>query len=313
MNEIQTPLCVVSPHMISHQPTCETQGRWQWMKHRCFIWIWPVTLIVSLFFAATSANAQSVTSMLPNIGIDGEPAPQDVSITLQILFLLTILSLLPSIAVMTTSFIRISIVLGLVRRAIGTQQTPSNEVIVGLSLFMTFFIMSPVFQEIYDGALGPYLAEEIKPLEVGDTDAFGKTVTERQLPFFVMLQRAIVPIRTFMWQQIGLENSMDVGTFMVMANIEKPNDLNDVPTHVLIPAFMISELKKAFMMGFMIFIPFLILDIVTSSVLISMGMFQLPPAFISLPFKILLFVLVDGWSVLVKALGLSFFQNMTPI
>jgi len=120
----------------------------------------------------------------------------------------------------------------------------------------------------------------------------------------------LIPLRNFMWGQIGVEGANDVAVFMSMARMEKPDSPEDVPTHVLIPAFMISELKKAFMMGFMIFIPFLILDLVTSSVLISMGMFQLPPAFISLPFKILLFVLVDGWSVLARALGTSFYQNM---
>jgi len=125
-----------------------------------------------------------------------------------------------------------------------------------------------------------------------------------------MLHKAVIPIREFMWQQIGVSGASDVATFMAMARMEKPENANDVPTHVLIPAFMTSELKKAFMMGFMIFVPFLILDLVTSSVLISMGMFQLPPAFISLPFKILLFVLIDGWSVLVRALGMSFFQHM---
>jgi len=280
-----------------------------WLRLLLFAILAALALTMSHSAAAQTAPGPT----LPTLGVDDPngPNPQDVSTAIKILFLLTILSLLPSIAVMTTSFIRISIVLSLVRRAIGTQQTPSNEIIVGLSIFMTLFIMNPVFEEINNTAIQPYLRNEIKTLKPGDVDAYGKTVTEDRLPFYVMLDRASVPIRNFMWQQIGESGAMDIAVFMTMARMEKPENANDVPTRILIPAFMISELKKAFMMGFMIFIPFLILDIVTSSVLISMGMFQLPPAFISLPFKILLFVLVDGWSVLVKALGFSFTQNMS--
>ncbi|RJP35587.1 MAG: flagellar biosynthetic protein FliP [Candidatus Omnitrophota bacterium] len=274
-------------------------------------WIAILGLALLLLVSAITARDTSA-QQIPTFGFgpDEDPHPQDVSITLQILFGLTILSLLPSILVMTTSFIRISIVLGMVRRAIGTQQTPSNEVIIGLSLFMTFYVMTPVFEQINNDAIQPYLRKEIKALEPGDVDAFGRPVTERIPPFYVMLQRALKPVRNFMWAQIGEKGAYDVMIFMTMARMQKPNNPSDVPTHVLIPAFMISELKKAFMMGFIVFIPFLILDIVTSSVLISMGMFQLPPAFISLPFKILLFVLVDGWSILIQNLGLSFFQNM---
>lgn len=268
-------------------------------------------IFLSIWFAGAAA-AQEAAPILPSIGLDGQPNPQDVSITIQLLFLLTILSLVPSIAVMTTAFIRISIVLGMVRRAIGTQQTPSNEVIVGLSLFMTFYIMTPVFQEMHDTAIGPYLRQELKGLQPGDIDPFGKQVKEEIKPFYHMLMKSLVPIRRFMWEQIGVNGSADVAMFISMARLPKPEGPDDVPTHVLIPAFMICELKKAFIMGFIIFIPFLILDLVTSSILISMGMFQLPPAFISLPFKILLFVLVDGWSVLIRALGASFIQNMSP-
>ncbi|HOJ59813.1 MAG TPA: flagellar type III secretion system pore protein FliP [bacterium] len=280
------------------------------MPRKLHVWLFGLGMWIG--GASPLAYGQEGQPLVSRLGIDPitGPHPQDVSVTLQILFLLTILSLLPSIAVMTTSFIRISIVLGLVRRAIGTQQTPSNEVIVGLSLFMTFFIMTPVFEEINRTAIQPYLNQELQGLHPGEIDAYGKPVTEYLPPFYVMLQRALIPLRNFMWGQIGVEGANDVAVFMSMARMEKPDSPEDVPTHVLIPAFMISELKKAFMMGFMIFIPFLILDLVTSSVLISMGMFQLPPAFISLPFKILLFVLVDGWSVLARALGTSFYQNM---
>ncbi|MBN2328363.1 MAG: flagellar type III secretion system pore protein FliP [Candidatus Omnitrophica bacterium] len=274
--------------------------------------VWRMGIAACIFlWAAGAASAQEAPPLLPSIGLDGQPNPQDVSTTLQILFLLTILSLLPSIAIMTTSFIRISIVLSLVRRAIGTTQTPSNEIIVGLSLFLTFYIMTPVFEEIQNTAVGPYLEGELTALQPGDVDPFGETAQKEIKPFYLMLMKSLIPIRRFMWQQIGVAGSSDVALFMAMGGMEKPEGPNDVPTHVLIPAFMISELKKAFIMGFMIYIPFLILDLVTSSILISMGMFQLPPAFISLPFKILLFVLVDGWSVLVRALGASFLQNMS--
>lgn len=276
---------------------------------------WARLVWTAAALALAAAGREGFAQQIPIISelSGGEsPDPRDVSVTLQLLFLMTVLSLLPSILVMTTSFIRISIVLGLLRRAIGTMQTPSNEIIVGLSLFMTFYIMTPVFEEINSSALQPYFNNEIERLEAGDTDPFGRVLPEGEtlLPFYTMLYRALLPIREFMWLQIGETGANDVRTFMWMAGLDKPEDPNGVPTHVLIPAFMISELKKAFMMGFMIFVPFLILDIVTSSVLISMGMFQLPPAFISLPFKILLFVLVDGWSVLMRALGMSFMQHM---
>ena len=274
-------------------------------------------LVLFLLFLGSAGillgHAQQAPAIPDVFGLNSDqgPNPQDVSTTLKVLFLLTILSLLPSIAIMATAFIRISIVLGFIRRAIGTQQTPSNEIIVGLSLFLTFYIMTPVFDEMNNNAIQPYLNNQIKPLLPGDKNAFGETVTERVPPFYVMLQKSIMPLRKFMWQQIGTKGAHDVGVMMSIARMTKPHTMNDVPTHVLIPAFMISELKKAFMMGFIIFVPFLILDIVTSSVLISMGMFQLPPAFISLPFKVLLFVLVDGWAVLVRALGISFYQNMS--
>lgn len=265
---------------------------------------------LALAVGAAASHAQQ-QPILPSLGLDGDgPNPDDVSTTLQLLFGLTILSLLPSILVMTTSFIRISIVLGFVRRAIGTQQTPSNEIMIGLTLFLTFFIMTPVINEIYSTAVQPYLNNEMEPLLPGEIDPFGEVVETKIPRFYVMVYKAIVPLRTFMWQQIGEKGAGDIAVMMSIAGMEKPNDANDVPTHVLIPAFMISEIKKAFMMGFMIFIPFLILDLVTSSVLISMGMFQLPPAFISLPFKVLLFVLVDGWSILMRSLSISFIQNM---
>jgi len=271
-----------------------------------------VALLILLCTVKAVAQGIPDIPIVSSISRNENPDPSDISLTLQILFMMTVLSVLPSILLMMTSFIRISIVLGLLRRAIGTQQTPSNQIIVGLALFMTFYIMTPVLEEINTTAIQPYFNNEMMGLGPGDEDPFGNIVPEegKVLPFYVMMMRAAIPIRTFMWKQIGTQGAQDVGLFMSMARMSRPNKPSDVPIHVLIPAFMISELKKAFMMGFMIFIPFLILDIVTSSILISMGMFQLPPAFISLPFKILLFVLVDGWSVLIRALGQSFTQNM---
>lgn len=273
-------------------------------------WLYFGFVVGLCLMGAVVSHAQQ-QPILPSLGLDGEgPNPDDVSTTLQLLFGLTVLSLLPSILVMTTSFIRISIVLGFVRRAIGTQQTPSNEIMIGLTLFLTLFIMTPVIDEIYSTAIQPYLNEEMEPLLPGEIDPFGEVVETKVPRFYVMIYKAIIPLRTFMWQQIGEGGASDVAVMMSIAGMNKPEDEHDVPTHVLIPAFMISEIKKAFMMGFMIFIPFLILDLVTASVLISMGMFQLPPAFISLPFKVLLFVLVDGWSILMRSLSISFVQNM---
>ncbi|MDP8243422.1 MAG: flagellar type III secretion system pore protein FliP [Candidatus Hinthialibacter antarcticus] len=273
-------------------------------------WFYCGFIAYACLVGVMSSHAQQ-QPILPSLGLDGEgPSPDDVSTTLQLLFGLTVLSLLPSILVMTTSFIRISIVLGFVRRAIGTQQTPSNEIMIGLTLFLTLFIMTPVIDEIYTTAIQPYLNEEMEPLLPGEVDPFGEVVETKIPRFYVMIYKAIIPLRTFMWQQIGEKGASDVAVMMSIAGMNKPDDEHDVPTHVLIPAFMISEIKKAFMMGFMIFIPFLILDLVTASVLISMGMFQLPPAFISLPFKVLLFVLVDGWSILMRSLSISFVQNM---
>ncbi len=236
--------------------------------------------------------------------------PTDVTTSLQILFLMTVLALLPALVLMMTSFIRISIVLGLLRRALGTQQSPSNQILLGMSIFLTIFVMAPTFQEMHKSAIAPYLEnpEDLRLLP-GDLDEYGRESDKEVLPFIMMVRRALVPIRGFMMQQIGIGDGVkDVAFFMSMAKMSKPDTPADVPTHILIPAFMVSELKKAFTMGFVLFIPFMIVDIVVASILISMGMFQLPPAFLSLPFKILLFVLADGWSTVIKAIGLSFLE-----
>lgn len=238
-------------------------------------------------------------------GVDSAENPQDVAVTLQVLFLLTILTLAPSILILCTSFTRIIIVLSFLRRALGTQSTPSNQILVGLALFMTFFLMAPVWEEIQDQALTPYLSGEIEP-ETRTKTVDGEVVEETLTPFEVAVDRAVQPIRRFMWSQIGTSGAADVALFLNMADLRQPDTEADVPNRVLLPAFVISELKKAFIMGFVLFVPFLIIDMVTSAILMSMGMMMLPPVMISLPFKLLLFVLVDGWNLIIRAIGLSF-------
>ena len=230
---------------------------------------------------ATAWAASSVPTL--SLGISQATGPQQVSTTLQILFLLTVLSLAPSILLMTTAFIRVVIVLSFVRQAMGTQQMPPNQVIIGLALFLTFFIMSPVFQQVNDSALQPYLKNQL-----GQEQA---------------LELAVKPMREFMFAQV---KEKDLALLMNIAKNPAPTNQNDVPTMTLIPAFMLSELSRAFQIGFMIFLPFLVVDMVVASVLMSMGMMMLPPVIISLPFKLLLFVLVDGWGLVVGSLVQSF-------
>lgn len=202
---------------------------------------------------------------------------------LQVAVLLTVLSLLPAMVMTLTSFTRIIIVLSFVRNAMGVAQLPPNQVLLGLSLFLTVFVMSPVWQQANDVALQPYLRGEM---------------TEE-----VAFEKGLEPLRQFMFKHT---REKDLVLFVQMSKVERPRNQQDVPTHVLIPAFMISEIKTGFQMGFMIFIPFLIIDMVISSTLMSMGMVMLPPVVISLPFKVLLFVLVDGWHLIVKSLLMSF-------
>ncbi len=203
--------------------------------------------------------------------------------TLQLLFLLTLLSLAPSIILMMTSFTRIAIVMSFVRTGLGLQQTPPNQVLIGLSLFLTLFIMTPVANQINE--------EAYKPFSQGQ-------ITQEQA-----FTNAMNPVRTFMLKQT---NTQEMKLFLSISNTETPQDYDDIPTQALIPAFVLSELKKAFIMGFMILIPFMIIDMVIASTLMSMGMIMVPPAMIALPFKLILFVVVDGWSLVVKTLVLSF-------
>lgn len=245
-----------------------------------FLIVLPVFLYVALVIQER-AFAQDLN--IPRITIEPGGTRDDIPLMLQILFLLTILSLAPSILIMMTSFTRIVIVLSLVRNALGTQQLPPNAVIVGLAMFLTFFVMAPVAKDINDNALQPYLA--------GDME------------FKDGLKKAEVSIRDFLYKQTRRK---DLALMVNLAKIEKPKTKEDVPTYVLIPSFVISELKTAFQMGFVIYIPFLIIDMVVASTLMSMGMLFLPPILISLPFKILLFVMADGWHLIVGSLVKSF-------
>lgn len=206
------------------------------------------------------------------------------SVTLQILAVMTLLTVLPSLLVMMTSFTRIIIVFSILRQAMGTPQTPSNQILLGLALFLTFFIMSPVLEKVNDEALQPYLSD--------------------QLSADVAIKKGIQPFREFMLRQTRND---DLEMFARISGMPPINDAEDVPLSLLLPAFVTSELKTAFQIGFMIFIPFLIIDMVVASVLMSMGMMMLSPLIISLPFKLMLFVLVDGWALIMETLAASFF------
>ncbi len=229
------------------------------------------------------ALAHAVTLPTLTLGVKNATGPKEVSTALQVLFVLTILSIAPAILLMTTAFTRIVIVLGFVRQAMGTQNMPPNQIIIGLSLFLTFFVMSPVFNKINNTALQPYM---------------NRKITEK-----VALDNSIAAMREFMFSQVQ-ENELQL--LIDITKEKQPVDRNDVSTTILIPAFMLSELKLAFQMGFMIYIPFLVIDMIVASVLMSMGMMMLPPIIISLPFKLLLFVLVDGWHLVVGSLIKSF-------
>lgn len=246
-------------------------------------WLLLAALPLLLLALADPASAAPVAVPNVNIGLSGSEQPQDMAVTLQVIAMLTVLSLAPAILVLMTAFTRIVIVLSFVRQAIGTQVMPPNQVVIGLSLFLTFFVMAPVANDVYANAWKP-LSE--------------KAITQE-----VAFQRAEAPVRQFMFRQT---REKDLALFVKMAKVKRPRVAKDVPTYVLIPAFVTSELKTAFQIGFVIYLPFLIIDMVVASILMSMGMMMLPPVVISLPFKIILFVLVDGWHLLSRALVSSF-------
>lgn len=240
-----------------------------------------LAVICFLFFQDSALAQVSIPNV--NISVSGSKNPQDLAKGLQIIILMTVISLAPSILIMTTAFTRIVIVLSLLRQAVGIPTLPPNQVIVGLGLILTFFVMAPTFDKINKEAVEPYTKGQITQVEA--------------------LKKGVEPLRTFMFKQT---NQKDLALFIKMSKLENPKVLADIPTHVLIPAFIISELKKAFQIGFIVFLPFLIIDVVVSSILISMGMLFLPPVTISLPFKIILFVLIDGWHITAQALVAGF-------
>lgn len=242
-------------------------------------------LLLSGIFVDSTYSQTPSPLPLPRLtlGVDRVEKPEDVSLSLQILILLTVLTLAPSIMIMMTSFTRIIIVLHFLKQAMGSQQMPPGQIIIGMALFVTFVIMSPVFKDVNDNALQPYLNNRIT-----QDSAF---------------TRSIEPFRTFMFKYTREE---DLALFVKYTDQNKPTNRDEIPTLTLIPAFALSELKTGFQMGFLLFIPFLMIDMIVSSILMSMGMMMLPPAFVSLPFKILLFILLDGWNLIVETLIKSF-------
>lgn len=249
------------------------------------------TIILFLIvFAATSfaqqtQQTQSLSFPLPKVDLQvgSSSNGQDVSVTLQILLLMTILALAPSIMIMTTAYLRIIIVFHFLKSALGTQQMPPGQLLAGVALFITFFVMAPTWNKVNEDALKPLMDEKITTEE-----AYNK---------------GIEPVREFMFKHVRDE---DLGLFVSLANMTRPNNRNDLPTYIVIPAFVLSELRTGFIIGFFLFIPFLMVDMIISSILMSMGMMMLPPMLVSLPFKILLFILVDGWNLIVGSVVRSF-------
>jgi flagellar biosynthesis protein FliP len=254
------------------------------MKNRTALFFFGLFVAALLLGGSSLADAQPMPIPTLKIGLGEAKDPGEVSAVIQILVLLTILSLAPAILIMMTSFTRLIVVFSFLRHALGTQQMPPNQILIGLSLFLTFFIMTPVWQTVQEKALTPYKEKRISQSQA--------------------LDEAVKPVRKFMFRQT---REKDLALFVNLANLPKPKNTEDIPTTVLLPAFMISELKTAFQIGCVLYIPFLIVDMVVSSVLLSMGMMMLPPVMISLPFKVLLFVLVDGWNLVVGSMVKSFY------
>jgi flagellar biosynthesis protein FliP len=258
-----------------------------------------IALLLSLMFFGTFASAfaqaapaaasppavalgSAATPVALSLNINGASDPTDLSLALQLLLMMTLLSVAPSLVMLTTSFTRIVIVLSFVKNAIGVQQAPSSQIIVGMALFLTFFIMAPVWERVNSQAIQPYMAKEITSQE-----AFA---------------RGVDPLKAFMLKQT---RASDIEFFLKISK-SGPTKVEELPIHILMPAFIMSELRTAFQMGFLIFIPFIIIDFIVGCALMSMGMMMMPPAVISLPFKILLFVLIDGWTLIIQSLVESF-------
>jgi flagellar biosynthetic protein FliP len=254
------------------------------MKVKLLPWLLILSVAGVIGMAYSSALAQPWPIPTVKIGVGEAKDAGEVSVLIQVLILLTVLSLAPAILVMMTSFTRLIVVFSFLRHALGTNQMPPNQLLIGLALFLTFFIMTPVWQTINEKALTPYKEKKISQAQA--------------------LEEAVKPVRKFMFKQT---REKDLALFIQMAKMSRPKNQEEIPTTVLLPAFMISELKTAFQIGCILYIPFLIVDMVVSSVLLSMGMMMLPPVMISLPFKVLLFVMVDGWNLLVGSLVKSFY------
>jgi len=270
-----------SPVSVSAQRTKDftvfSEKRCKSLKNR-ILPAFTLVVFASPFISTVWAQIPKLT-----LSVADTNKPSDVATALQVLFLITILALAPSILVMVTSFVRIIIVLSFLRRALGTQTMPPDQIMVGLGLFLTFFVMMPVIKDINDKAIQPYLGEKIEWKEA--------------------LSLAGKPVRDFMLRQV---NEKDVALFVRIAKMPPPRNVDDLPYEVVIPAFITSELKTGFIIGFILYIPFLVIDMIVASVLLSMGMMMLPPVMISMPFKIILFVLVDGWHLIVRQLVTSF-------
>ena len=242
-----------------------------------------LALFCALIIALMPHNSAAQAIPKISIELDGADSPEDFSVALQILLMLTVLTLAPAIIILLTSFVRIIVVFSFLRQAVGTHQMPPNQLLIGLALILTVFIMAPTIERINTEAIQPYLKGEVN----------------QQAAFDI----GIEPLREFMLKQV---REKDLALFVSLANVEQPETPDDLPTHLIIPGYIISELRIAFQIGFILYIPFLVIDMVVASVLMSMGMLMLPPIMVSLPFKILLFVLVDGWYLIVKSIVSSF-------
>jgi len=242
-----------------------------------------VPLVFGLFSTDCFSQTPKISTPMMTLAVDQEEDPGKVAVVMQIFLLMTVLTLAPAILIMVTSFTRVAIVLAVLRQALGTNQMPPTQIILGLSLFLTFFIMTPVWDKINEEALQPFLQEEISQK--------------------VALEKAIDPLRKFMFKQT---REKDLALFVEISKTKRPKNMEDIPTSVLIPSFVISELKTAFQIGFLLYVPFLVVDMVVASVLLSMGMMMLPPIMISLPFKLMLFVVADGWYLVVGSVVKSF-------
>ena len=235
--------------------------------------------------ALLAVNCAEAAPIIPSVNVEVGTAenPEQVASTLQVIAVLTLATLAPGILMMTTSFVRIVVIIGFLRNALSTQNVPPNQVVISLALFLTFYIMAPYWSQANDNGLQPYLAGQISQEEA--------------------ITNVLEPMREFMFKQT---RESDLALFVNLSEAERPNSQEDVSTFVLIPAFIISELKTAFQIGFMIYVPFIVIDMIVATTLMSMGMMMLPPVMISLPFKILLFVMIDGWHLLIRSIIVSF-------